>query len=413
MRDLIQETPLCQLPLPGSHDAGSYGAIRLGSRAQALSVKEQLYAGVRYFDFRVIVDGDVFFSHHGSDHSRDNIYTRKDLEKPLPPVFGKATNTLFHDINEFCIQHDGEIVILSFGDFYRHVSTGLVSGNFISTDTEDFIECIERDFGKLLIPVDKYDLRLMSSVSDVKSLPKEGKNLIIVALVEDVLHFRIFDETGEKAVDTDEKIWTEQLTQINDLKKQLEKLWPLKEPTLSQKGKVITAVQSIIGREPVKKAEGIEIPTYGECIRKKQRVLVLFKKECEDNAIWSWGDCLKDHFSGYSYAWNTWPDQIERTIKDQAKFLTRPQADVTGPRRDVDGKLYQFCVNQGVLGYNNSTTPDDNSQNFAGASRLNLLFARNYREWWTNKLLRPNVAIMDFSGKFVDFAALCEELLRT
>ena len=45
----------------------------------------------------------------------------------------------------------------------------------------------------------------MSSVKDVGGIPTEGKNLIIVAAVDHVLHFRIFDGDGKVVLDTDEK----------------------------------------------------------------------------------------------------------------------------------------------------------------------------------------------------------------
>ena len=91
------------------------------------------------------------------------------------------------------------------------------------------------------------DLRLMSSVNDVSGIPTEGKSLIIVAAVDHVLHFRIFDGDGKMVVDTDEKRLTEQARQIEDLRKQLESLWPPHELTGSEKDRVITAVTSIVG----------------------------------------------------------------------------------------------------------------------------------------------------------------------
>ena len=48
------------------------------------------------------------------------------------------------------------------------------------------------------------ELRLMPSLKDVSGIPANGKNLIVVATVEKVLHFRIFDAEGKVAVDTDE-----------------------------------------------------------------------------------------------------------------------------------------------------------------------------------------------------------------
>ena len=94
---------------------------------------------------------------------------------------------------------------------------------------------------------DGFDLRLMSSLNDVSGIPSEGKNLIFVATVNNVLHFRIFDGDGKVVVDTDEKRLTEQARQIEDLRKQLKSLWPPHELTTSDKGRVFTAVTSIVG----------------------------------------------------------------------------------------------------------------------------------------------------------------------
>lgn len=91
-----------------------------------------------------------------------------------------------------------------------------------------------------------FDLRLMSSLNDVSGIPTEGKNLIIVAAVNNGLHFRIFDGNGKVVVDTDEKRLTGQARQIEDLRKQLESLWPPHELTRSDKDRVITAVTSIV-----------------------------------------------------------------------------------------------------------------------------------------------------------------------
>ena len=93
----------------------------------------------------------------------------------------------------------------------------------------------------------EFDLRLMFSLNDVSGIPTEGKNLIIVAAVNHVLHFRIFGGDGKVVVDTDETRLPEQARQIEDLRKQLESLWPLHEITRSDTGWVVTAVTSIVG----------------------------------------------------------------------------------------------------------------------------------------------------------------------
>jgi hypothetical protein len=68
-----------------------------------------------------------------------------------------------------------------------------------------------------------------------------------VAAVNNVLHFRIFDGHGKVVVDTDEQRLTEKALQIEGLRKQLESLWPPHELTPSDKGRVTTAVTSIVG----------------------------------------------------------------------------------------------------------------------------------------------------------------------
>ena len=92
-----------------------------------------------------------------------------------------------------------------------------------------------------------FDLRLISSLNDVSGIPTEGKDLIIVVAVNNVLHFRIFDGDGKVVVDTDEQRLTEKARQIEGLRKQLESLWPPHELTRSNKDRVTTAVTSIVG----------------------------------------------------------------------------------------------------------------------------------------------------------------------
>ena len=91
------------------------------------------------------------------------------------------------------------------------------------------------------------DLRLISSVKNAGDIPTEEKHLVIVAEVDNVLHFRIFDGDGKVVVDTREKGLTEEEEQIEKLRKQLGSLWPPHEVTASEKEGVITSVTSIVG----------------------------------------------------------------------------------------------------------------------------------------------------------------------
>ncbi|MGO9470964.1 MAG: hypothetical protein ACLQVF_43280 [Isosphaeraceae bacterium] len=93
-----------------------------------------------------------------------------------------------------------------------------------------------------------FDVRLMSSLQDKSQIPTEGKGLIIVAAVGNVLHFRIFDVDGKLVVDLDDAKLTAQARQIGDLRSQLVGLWPPHDLIESEKIRLSTAVTSIVGQ---------------------------------------------------------------------------------------------------------------------------------------------------------------------
>jgi len=94
------------------------------------------------------------------------------------------------------------------------------------------------------------DLRLMSSLREGSEMPKTGKDLIVVAAVKNVLHFREFDSVGKVVVNTDENKLPEQAGRLEDLRKQLAGLWSLRELEGAEKGRIIAAVTSIVGHNP-------------------------------------------------------------------------------------------------------------------------------------------------------------------
>jgi hypothetical protein len=93
------------------------------------------------------------------------------------------------------------------------------------------------------------DLRVIA-VQDVSGIPTKGKNLIVVANINNVLHFRLFDEDGNTVVDTDEAKLPTQVGPIADLKKQLQNLWPDHLLTQEENCQIITSVASIVGHIP-------------------------------------------------------------------------------------------------------------------------------------------------------------------
>ena len=118
---------------------------------------------------------------------------------------------------------------------------------YIAWAEEDATTITKSDDNNTIQVAIDIDLRLMSSVSDASSIPTSGTNLVIVADVKGVLHFRSFDADGKVVVDTDETSLTTQAGPIADLKRQLESLWPPHELTRSEKDRVIAAVTSIVG----------------------------------------------------------------------------------------------------------------------------------------------------------------------
>ena len=92
------------------------------------------------------------------------------------------------------------------------------------------------------------DLQLIPSVKDVSDIPRAGTRLIILVVVGQVLHCRIFNGDGKMVMDTDEKRLTKQAVPSKDLRERLEGLWPPHELTESEMNRIIAAVTNIVGR---------------------------------------------------------------------------------------------------------------------------------------------------------------------
>jgi hypothetical protein len=92
------------------------------------------------------------------------------------------------------------------------------------------------------------DLRLMSPTNDLDTLPRGGKKLIVVAPVNRALHFRMFDADGRMVVDADERSLPNKAREIDDLKSQLQGLWPPHELTPNEKSRLLNEVSAILGQ---------------------------------------------------------------------------------------------------------------------------------------------------------------------
>ena len=130
----------------------------------------------------------------------------------------------------------------------------------------------------------KFDLQLMSSVSDVRDIPKSGKNLVIIADVQDKLCFRIFDAYGNLVVDTNEMGLMAQAGLIADLRSQLKRFWAPRKLTSSEKEGVFAAVTSILGQTPTLAPGGQPFDlgvAWLEIEHKAQRPLVVVLDQAE------------------------------------------------------------------------------------------------------------------------------------
>jgi hypothetical protein len=127
----------------------------------------------------------------------------------------------------------------------------------------------ENNYLTRFIVVPGPDLVLMRGMTNVRYLPTEGKNQFLVADVGGRFHFRIFDEDGKLVKETDETDLTGSARQIEDLRKQVDRLWPPHRLTRNDKTLVIDSVNSILGRtqdtqvlREYLKSRGIKLEDY-------------------------------------------------------------------------------------------------------------------------------------------------------
>jgi len=161
MPEKIQNMPLSGIAIPGSHDSftasldyhGDLGPSPdlsdtlvkvvnfFGSMAkkiiynwgvtQGLSISDQLFAGIRYFDFRVAKRDYYLY---------DNIFL-------LHSLFAQSANEAFAEIQDFLNTHEKEVVIIDINHFY----------GMDAADHRRFISSILSTFGKKLTTVRDFD----------------------------------------------------------------------------------------------------------------------------------------------------------------------------------------------------------------------------------------------------------------
>jgi hypothetical protein len=95
-----------------------------------------------------------------------------------------------------------------------------------------------------------YELRLVSSMNGVRESSTEGKNLITLTSINDVIHLHIFDSNGKVVLDKDENELTGRASEIEDLRKKLVGFWPPHELKKNETKQIVAAVAAVVGRTP-------------------------------------------------------------------------------------------------------------------------------------------------------------------
>jgi proteasome lid subunit RPN8/RPN11 len=147
---------------------------------------------------------------------------------------------------------------------------------------------------------ERCDLRLMFSVRDVCEIPIRGKDLIILAALDNVFHFRVFDSDGKLVVDADEKRLTKQARQIEDLRMLLTDLSPPHELDEREKCRVITALTSIVGYNPSETRYDADrrdlIATVVDLRQREAEILAIYHSHPRWDAIPSATDLRENHY---------------------------------------------------------------------------------------------------------------------
>ncbi len=156
---------------------------------------------------------------------------RVDSLKPPPKkhvVFGDTVYSLAYDVDRKPLGFDVKL-----NDFEIDFEPGTPQ----PTKFESTVRLTDKP--------ESCDLSLMTSVNDVGEIPQRGRDLLIVASVKGVLHFRSFDFDGKRLVDTDEEKLTEKAKELEALKGQLAGLWPPHVLTKGEKRRVIEAATAM------------------------------------------------------------------------------------------------------------------------------------------------------------------------
>lgn len=111
MTALSPALSLHQINIPGTHDSGTFNPTTLGKifavRTQTMTISEQLYAGIRWFDLRLRPDGTDFRIHHNKAEmwNRADKYDSAKDDQPL------TLSAILDEIKAFLTKFPDETVI--------------------------------------------------------------------------------------------------------------------------------------------------------------------------------------------------------------------------------------------------------------------------------------------------------------
>lgn len=118
IKNVIQDRTLDQIVMPGSHDSGmstitgallAFGGTWQNAQTQNLNINSQLWAGARWFDFRITTI-------HKPSGSYEFYALHVNEETNNSPVgaSGEKFSDIIDEINDFTSQFPGEVIILQF-----------------------------------------------------------------------------------------------------------------------------------------------------------------------------------------------------------------------------------------------------------------------------------------------------------
>jgi ATP-dependent Clp protease ATP-binding subunit ClpC len=155
--------------------------------------------------------------------------TKENLKKIVDIELAKVRNRLSDRGLELVLTDDAKEFVIEKGynpDYGARPLRRAIENMIEDPLSEEILRGLFKGMDRIDAVVKKgWDLLLMPGLADRSEMPSEGRSLVVVAEVKDLLQLRIFDGGG-KVVDTSEEKLQKQSEKISDLKAALKALWP-------------------------------------------------------------------------------------------------------------------------------------------------------------------------------------------